>query len=55
MIGRLRDEQLASTGELAAGLREWLLGGDGLEGEAAGSILAETILMWRVWLRSKMK
>ena len=43
-----------SPGEFADGLKAWLAGDD-FEGEAAGGLLAETILMHRKWLRAQFK
>lgn len=44
---------LSQPGEFAAGLISWLREGDDFDAQAAGLILAETILMWRRVLESK--
>lgn len=41
--------------DLSDGLRAWQRGDDTLDAEAAGLIVAETLLWWRAWLRSKMQ
>ena len=53
MIARRRETQLASPGEFADGFAGWLRGGDAYEHEAAASIFAETVLLHRLWLKSK--
>jgi len=50
MFGQERDE-----GDFADGLRAWVRGDDTTEAEAAGALLAETILMWRAVLKTKVK
>lgn len=44
-----------SADDLQCGLKAWLSGSDDPEADAAGIILAETLLMHRAWLKSKMR
>ena len=37
------------------GVAEWMRGEESLAGDAAASILGETLLMHRLWLKSKFK
>lgn len=55
MIEAAREGQLAQSGDFALALTSWLHGGDGADEEAASGIVAETILLHRMWLKSKFK
>lgn len=55
MIEAARVAQLEQPGEFATAMSSWMQGGDGVEEEAAGQIVAETFLMWRKVLESKFK
>lgn len=46
---------MCSEWELADGLAAWMRGEDGPDVEATRLVLAETLLMWRAVLKSKMK
>lgn len=55
MIQVCREAQAAHEGEFAQGLAGWLRGDEDNDAEAAGLILAETILMHRTWLRAHVQ
>lgn len=55
MITSARVALAQHEGELAVGLRAWALGDEGPNAVAAGRILAETIIMWRTILNSKLE
>lgn len=55
MIGEARAVQLRSPGDFADGLSAWLRGDESPEGEAAGSIVGETLLIHRAWLKAQFK
>lgn len=59
MIEVCKQEQLAHQSVFAEGLRLWLVGDEddrcSPSGEAAASIVGETFLMWRSWLKSKFE
>lgn len=46
---------LEHPGELSMGLASWMRGDDGDDAEAAGLIVAETMMMWRKVLESKFR
>lgn len=47
MIDSCREVQARHEGHLLAGIRALVMGEDSPQAEAAGRILAETIIMWR--------
>lgn len=53
MIAACQQVQMSNAGALAAGLTDWMRGDDGPEGEAAGIIAAETLILYNRWLKSK--
>lgn len=55
MIDSARVAQAQHEGYLLHGIRSLVRGEDGPEAEAAGRILAETLLMWRAILNSKIE
>jgi hypothetical protein len=55
MITSCRAAQVGHEGEFATGITQWMAGDDGPNAEAASRIVAETFLMWRTWLKSKMQ
>lgn len=57
MIGELRRTQSQSPGDFFDGLRAAFGpdADDSLEGEAAGFLLAETLLMHRAWLKGQFE
>jgi hypothetical protein len=54
MITSCRITQAGHEGELAAGMTEWMRGDESPNAIAASRIVAETILLWRVILNSKI-
>jgi hypothetical protein len=54
MIDSARADQAQHEGLLADGISRWMRGEDGPEAVAASRIVAETIIMWRVILNSKL-
>lgn len=55
MIDSARVDLARSECSLADGLLQWVHGDEGPNAIAAGRILAETVIMWRVVLRSKLQ
>lgn len=55
MITSARADQVRHEGNLAAGITAWMSGEGGPGAVAASRIVAETIIMWRTWLDSKME
>ena len=55
MITSCRITQVQHEGALAAGITEWMAGADGPSAVAASRIVAETIIMWRAILNSKLE
>ena len=55
MIAELRAAHLHAPGDFADGLRAWLCGSDAADAEAAGALLAETILLHRLWLKAHQR
>ncbi len=54
MIASCRADQTQHEGSLAAGITDWIRGENGPGAVAASRIVAETIIMWRVIMRSKL-
>lgn len=55
MIDSARVDQAQHEGLLANGISAWMRGENGPDAEAASRIVAETILMWRAILNSKLE
>lgn len=55
MIASARIDQAQNEALLADGMTAWFRGDDGPNATAAGRIVAETILMWRLILESKIQ
>ncbi len=55
MIDSARATQAAHEGHLAIGIASLIRGEDGIEAVAAGRVIAETIIMWRTLLDSKLQ
>ncbi len=55
MIASSRIDQAQNEVLLADGLTQWFGGDEGPNAVAAGRILAETVLMWRKILESKLQ
>ncbi len=55
MIASCRADQAAHEGYLAEGISCWMRGDDGPKAIAASRIVAETFIMWRTILNSKLE
>lgn len=55
MIASCRATQAAHEGYFEQGLSAWMRGEESAEAVAAGRLFAETMIMWRALLRSKMQ
>jgi hypothetical protein len=55
IIAELRSTLSRHPDDFAEGFRDWLIGEDTLEAEAAGSIFAETVLLHRFWLKAQQQ
>ncbi len=54
MITSCRADQTQHEGYLADGITQWMRGEDGPSAVAASRVIAETVIMWRVLMRSKL-
>jgi hypothetical protein len=55
MIASCRADQADHEGYLAEGMSSWMRGEDGPQAVAASRIVAETFLMWRAIMNSKLE
>ncbi len=55
MIDSCRRDQVRHEGRLASGITSWMRGDDGPGAIAASRIVAETVIMWRILLDSKLQ
>lgn len=55
MIDSARVAQAQHEGHLADGISSWMRGEDGPNAIAAGRIVAETIIMWRAIMNTRIE